>query len=136
MLLRTRGLLLVAIILLIFHFGNAPMSRLIAQQFSIELGTPFRTTALITGVSQVAMIAVAAAAPMLIRRLGLGTVFLIALCALPVRGLIAGTIHDFWAVYPVQVLDGIGAGLLGIVTPVAVERLMAGTGRSTSALPQ
>lgn len=128
-LLRTRGLLLVAVVLLIFHFGNAPMSRLIAQQFSIELGTPFRTTALITGVAQFSMIVVAAAAPTLIRRLGVSTVFLIALCALPVRGLIAGTIQDFWVIYPVQILDGIGAGLLGILTPVAVERLLAGTGR-------
>lgn len=32
-------------------------------------------------------------------------------------------------VYPVQMLDGIGAGLMGIVTPVAVERLLSGTGR-------
>lgn len=55
-LLKSRGLVLLALILLIFHFGNAPMSRLIAQQFAIELGTPFRTTAIITGISQLSMI--------------------------------------------------------------------------------
>lgn len=75
------------------------------------------------------MIAVAAATPTLIRRFGLTPLFLVALCALPVRGLIARTIHGFWAIYPVQALDGIGAGLIGILTPVAVERLLAGTGR-------
>lgn len=126
---RTRGLILLAVILLVFHWGNAPMSRLIAQQFSIELGTPFRTTAITTGVSQFAMIFVAAATSFLIRRFGLGTVFLIALLALPVRGALAGTFSGFWVVYPVQALDGIGAGLLGILTPVAAERLLAGTGR-------
>lgn len=126
---QTKGLILLAVIMLIFHFGNAPMSRLIAQQFSIELGTPFRTTALITGVSQLAMLGVAAATPFLIRRIGLGNVLLIGLLALPIRGAIAGSFSGFWTVYPVQALDGIGAGLLGIVTPVAVERLLAGTGR-------
>jgi hypothetical protein len=43
--------------------------------------------------------------------------------------LIAGSVSDFWIVYPVQALDGIGAGFLGILTPVAVERLLAGSGR-------
>lgn len=128
-LVETHGLVLWAVILLVFHFGNAPMSRLIAQQFSVELGTPFRTTAITTGVSQLAMIFVAASAPFLIRRYGLGTVFLIALLALPVRGALAGTFSGFWVIYPVQALDGIGAGLLGIVTPVAAERLLSGSGR-------
>lgn len=124
-----RGLILLAIVMMIFHWGNAPMSRLIAQQFSIELGTPFRTTAIITGVSQFAMILVALATPWLIRRFGLSFVFVIALCALPLRGLLAGSFDGFWVIYPVQVLDGVGAGLLGIVTPVAAERLLSGTGR-------
>lgn len=126
---QTRGLVLLAIILLVFHWGNAPMSRLIAQQFSIELGTPFRTTAIITGVSQLAMVVVAACTPFLIRRFGLAPVFAAALLALPIRGALAGSFSDFWVIYPVQILDGIGAGLLGILTPVAAERLLAGTGR-------
>ncbi|KMO84367.1 MFS transporter [Mycolicibacterium chubuense] len=125
----TRGLLLLALVLLLFHFGNAPMSRLVAQDFAIELGTPFRTTAIITGVSQVAMIAMAVLAPMMIRRFGLSAVLLIALGALPVRGLIAGTNSGFWTIFPVQTLDGVGAGLIGIATPIAVEGLLAGSGR-------
>ena len=128
-LLHNRGLILLALVMMLFHFGNAPMSRLIAQEFSIQLGTPFRTTALITGVAQVTMIAVAAATPWLIRRLGLRSCFLIALCALPLRGVLAGMVPDFWVVVPVQMLDGIGAGMLGILTPVAAERLLAKTGR-------
>ncbi len=127
-LLHNRGLILLALVML-FHFGNAPMSWLIAQEFSIQLGTPFRTTALITGVAQAAMIAVAAVTPWLIRRFGLRLCFLIALCALPLRGILAGMIPEFRVVVPVQMLDGIGAGMLGILTPVAAERLLANTGR-------
>ena len=128
-LLKERGLIFLSIILLIFHFGNAPMGRLIAQDFAIELNTPFRTTAIITGIAQFAMIFVAAIAPWLIRRFGLSAVFLIALIALPIRGLLAASFDSFWVVYPVQLLDGVGAGLLGIATPVAVERILKGTGR-------
>ncbi len=128
-LVATPGLVVLASVLLMFHFGNAPMSRLIAQDFAVELGTPFRTTAIITGVAQLSMIAAAVAAPAAIRRFGLSTVLLIGLCALPIRGLIAGTVPGFWTIFPVQILDGVGAGLVGIVTPVAVERLLAGTGR-------
>ncbi|MFK3780995.1 MFS transporter [Agrobacterium sp. NPDC089420] len=128
-LLHERGLIFLAVILLVFHFGNAPMGRLIAQDFAIELQTPFRTTAIITGVAQFAMIFVAAMAPWMIRRFGLSTVFFVALAALPIRGLLASAFSQFWIIFPVQFLDGVGAGLLGIVTPVAVERILKGTGR-------
>ncbi len=128
-LVNNRGLILLAITLMIFHFGNAPISRLVAQDFSIQLGTPFRTTAIITGVSQIAMIAAAVATPWLIRRFGLSSVFIIALTALPIRGAIAGTFTSFEWIFPVQVLDGVGAGLIGIATPLAAERILSGTGR-------
>ena len=80
-LVKTPGLLLLALVLLMFHFDNAPMSRVVAQQFAIELGTPFRATAIITGVSQLAMIAAAVLTPLMIRRFGLSTVLLVRLCA-------------------------------------------------------
>ncbi len=128
-LVNSRGLVLLALTLLVFHFGNAPMSRLIAQNFSIQLGTPFRTTAIVTGVSQLSMISMALLAPFLIKRFGLASVFIIALCALPLRGAIAGSVPSFASIYPVQFLDGVGAGLIGIATPIAAERILAGTGR-------
>jgi len=125
----SKGLILLSLVLMIFHFGNAPISRLIAQAFSIQLGTPFRTTAITTGVSQLSMIGMALMAPWLIRRFGLATVFIVALAALPIRGAIAGTFPSFAFVFPVQFLDGVGAGLIGIATPIAAERILSGTGR-------
>ncbi|MGO4337557.1 MFS transporter [Labrys sp. KB_33_2] len=125
----SKGLILLSLVLMIFHFGNAPISRLIAQAFSIQLGTPFRTTAITTGVSQLSMIGMALMAPWLIRRFGLATAFILALAALPIRGAIAGTFPSFAFVFPVQFLDGVGAGLIGIATPIAAERILSGTGR-------
>ena len=126
---NSKGLVLLSLVLMIFHFGNAPISRLIAQDFSLQFGTPFRTTAITTGVSQVSMIAMALLAPLLVRRFGLSSIFIIALTALPLRGAIAGTFPQFSAVFPVQILDGVGAGLIGIATPLAAERILSGTGR-------
>ena len=96
----SKGLILLGVTLMIFHFGNAPISRLIAQDFSIQLGTPFRTTAVTTGVSQLAMIVMALAAPYLIRRFGLASIFMIGLLALPIRGAIAGSFTDFAVIFP------------------------------------
>ncbi|MCM2290981.1 MFS transporter [Allorhizobium sp. BGMRC 0089] len=126
---HNRGLIILAIMLMIFHFGNAPISRLIAQDFSIKLDSPFKTTAITTGVSQLSMIAVAALSPFILKRFGLSTMFVVALVALPLRGLIAGSFSGFAAIYPVQILDGVGAGLIGIATPIAAERILHGSGR-------
>jgi len=57
------------------------------------------------------MIAMALAAPFLIRRFGLATVFVVALLALAIRSIIAGSFSNFAVIFPTQVLDGIGAGL-------------------------
>ncbi len=34
-----------------------------------------------------------------------------------------------WGVFPVQILDGLGAGLQSVVVPALVARLLQGTGR-------
>ena len=51
-----------------------------------------------------------------------------ALLALPVRGCIAGLWNTPWNIIPVQLLDGVGAGLLGVATPGIVARLLQGGG--------
>jgi hypothetical protein len=83
---------------------------LASQDFSIQLDTPFRMTAVTTGVSQLSMIVMALAAPSLTRGYGLASVFVIALMALPIRGAITGSFSDFAGIFPVQILDGVGAG--------------------------
>jgi hypothetical protein len=62
-------------------------------------------------------------------RNGYWLLFLIALVVLPIRGVIAATVPGLWTVIPVQMLDGIGAGLLGVATPGIVAQILRGTGR-------
>jgi hypothetical protein len=49
--------------------------------------------------------------------------------ALPIRGVIAAYVISRWGVYPVQVLDGIGAGLQSVAVPGLVARILDRTGR-------
>lgn len=133
-LLRNRPLLLLSVALLLFHFGNAPLARLIAQQFALQMQKPFETTAVITMVSQLAALAAALAAPWIIRRDWVRVAVVLAMLSLPLRGVIAWAFADFAMIYPVQLLDGVGVGLLGILTPFLVERLTRGSGHFNLAL--
>jgi len=56
-------------------------------------------------------------------------VLLISFIALPLRGVIAACVISKWGVYPVQMLDGIGAGLQRVAVPGLVARILEGTGR-------
>jgi len=129
-----RPLLWLALALALFHFGNAPLARLIAQQFAVQMQRPFETTAVITMVSQLSALAAALAAPWLLRPGRIRMATIVALMSLPLRGLLAWRFADFSMIYPVQLLDGIGVGLLGILTPFLVERLTRGSGHFNLAL--
>jgi MFS family permease len=54
---------------------------------------------------------------------------LITFIALPIRGIVASLVIKQWGAFPVQILDGIGAGLQSVAVPGLVARLMDGTGR-------
>jgi predicted permease len=56
-------------------------------------------------------------------------VLLISFAALPLRGFLAGTFIEHWGVWPVQALDGIGAGLQSVAVPVMTVQ---GVGASLS----
>lgn len=133
-LVHNRPLLLLSVALLLFHFGNAPLARLISQQFALQMQRPFETTAIITMVSQTAALAAAVAAPFIIRRDRVRMAAVLAMLTLPLRGVIAWSFSSFGMIYPVQLLDGLGVGLLGILTPFLVERLTRGSGHFNLAL--
>ena len=74
------------------------------------------------------MIPVAVWTAWLAPRRGYGVPLLCALLALPLRGCIAGYWQSPWSIIPVQILDGVGAGVLGVVTPGVVALLLRGSG--------
>jgi MFS family permease len=80
-------------------------------------------------VAQAVMIVTALAAMRMAEEKGYWLVLLISFLALPIRGLIAASVIKGWGVFPVQALDGIGAGLQSVAIPGLVAHVLNGTGR-------
>ncbi|OZA01525.1 MAG: MFS transporter [Rhizobiales bacterium 17-65-6] len=128
-LLRSVPLLILGATLLLFHLGNAAMLPLLGQAIAAQGEVdPSAYTAATVMVAQLTMIPMALLAARLARTHGYGIVFVAALVALPIRGLIAGLWPSTYALLPVQILDGVGAGLLGVATPGLAARILRGSG--------
>jgi MFS family permease len=80
-------------------------------------------------VAQTTMIGAALVALYLTQKRGYWPVMLISFAVLPVRGLVAAHLTAGWGVFPVQILDGVGAGLQSVAVPGLVARILNGTGR-------
>jgi MFS family permease len=128
-LLTSRPLLIVAVAMMLFHLGNGAMLPLLGQAMVARGdGDPSAATALTVVVAQLTMIPMALLAARLAQSRGYWLVFVLALAALPLRGLIAASLSGFWVIIPVQMLDGVGAGLLGVALPGLVAQILRGTG--------
>lgn len=132
---QSRELGLLAATLLLFHLGNAAMLPLFAQAMVDRAAVdPSAFTASTVIVAQLVMIPMALGAGRYASRHGYRPLIMVALMVLPVRGIVAGFWESPWAVIPVQVLDGIGAGLLGVALPGLVSSILRGTGHINAGL--
>lgn len=124
-----KALLCTGGIMLFFHLGNAAMLPLLGQSAVARFDVnPAVYTACTIIVAQATMIGVAVWTARTARRRGYGVPLFCALLALPLRGVVAGFWQSPWSIIPVQVLDGVGAGVLGVVTPGMVALLLRGSG--------
>ncbi|MBE9604396.1 MFS transporter [Acetobacteraceae bacterium H6797] len=134
-LLARPALLVLAVTMALFHLANASMLPLLGQAMVARgAGDPGAYTAATVVIAQASMIPVALLAARWSEKVGFGPVMLVGLAALPIRGLIAGLSADPWILVPVQILDGVGAGTLGVAMPGMVARLTRGTGHTNAAL--
>ncbi|MEL4893271.1 MFS transporter [Xanthomonas protegens] len=129
-LLTCKPLLVLAAALALFHLGNAAMLPLYGMAVvAAHQGDPNALTATTIIVAQSTMVLASLLAMRLIRVRGHWWVLLLTFLALPLRGLIAASVIHTWGVFPVQILDGIGAGLQSVAVPALVAHLLQGTGR-------
>lgn len=124
-----KALFSIALVVAFFHFGNAAMLPLLGQSAVATFNVnPATYTASTIVIAQSTMLIMSLLGAWLAQRKGYGILFIIALIVLPIRGLIAGFYHSEWSIIPVQILDGIGNGLMGVATPGIVARLLQGSG--------
>ena len=123
-------LLIFALAVTLFHFANAAMLPLAGQLLSIgkTTGASLYMSACIIA-AQLVMIPVAALAGTLADRWGRRRVFLIGFLVLPIRGCLYTLNDDPIYIVMVQLLDGIGAGIFGVLWVTVVADLTKGTGR-------
>jgi len=63
------------------------------------------------------------------RGIGRKPIFLLALAVLPVRGVLFSVASGPYAVVGIQLLDGVAAGIFGVISVLIASGLMRGTGR-------
>jgi len=129
-----KPLLILAAALAMFHLGNAAMLPLYGMAVvAAHQGDPAGFVALTVVVAQGVMVVAALVASRLAQTRGYWLVMLVAFAALPIRGLLAAWLINNWGVWPVQALDGVGAGLQSVAVPGLAARIMNGTGRVNAA---
>ncbi|MFD1469575.1 MFS transporter [Hymenobacter caeli] len=128
-LLANRSILVLTVAIALFHFANAPLLPLLGQKMGLvdqKNSSLYLSGAII--VAQGVMVFVAKYAGRAAEN-GRKKVLLVAFVLLPVRALLFAFIGNPYALTAIQLLDGIGAGLLGVVTILMIADLSAGTGR-------
>lgn len=127
---KDRRIAIFAVWVVVFHLANAAMLPLVGQKSSDGLRdrAPIVMSACII-TAQVVMVPVALAASRLAASWGRKPVFLIGFTVLPVRGLLYCLSVNPYYLVGVQLLDGIGAGIFGVVSVLVVADLTQGTGR-------
>jgi MFS family permease len=117
-LVECKPLLILAAALAFFHLGNGAMLPLYGLAAAGKhQGNPSVFVAMTIVIAQPVMVVASLVAMRMAEKRGYWLVILISFLALPIRGLIAAHWINHTGLYPVQILDGIGAGLQSVAVP-------------------
>ncbi|MCW2240221.1 MFS transporter [Azospirillum canadense] len=134
-LVQCRPLLIFGVCALLFHFANAPLLPLVGQKLAFahgEWATAMMSSCIIA--AQLVMLPIAVLVGRNADRWGRKPLLLIGFGMLPLRALLYTLSDDSAWLIGVQLLDGVGAGIFGALTPLVAADLMRGTGRYNLAL--
>jgi len=130
-LLRRRDLLVFLGAVALFHFGNAAMLPMAGQV--LAHAHPSEATVTLSAciiVAQVVMVGVAwAVGRATARGIGRKPILLAAYALLPVRGVLFAFVASSYGVVAIQLLDGVAAGIFGVIAVLIAADLTKGTGR-------
>jgi Na+/melibiose symporter-like transporter len=127
---KSRPLVVFGLCAMLFHLANAALLPLVGQKLAAAY--PKEATAMMSAcivAAQAVMLPIALLVGRTADLWGRKPLFLAGFAILPVRAVLY-TLSDnsFWLI-GVQVLDGVGAGIFGALTPLVIADIMRGTGR-------
>jgi MFS family permease len=127
---QSRLLLIFGLCVMLFHLANAALLPLVGQKLAAAY--PKEATARMSAciiAAQMVMLPIALLVGRTADSWGRKPLFLIGFAVLPIRAVLyTFSDNSFWLI-GVQVLDGIGAGIFGALTPLVIADIMRGTGR-------
>ena len=129
-LLRDRPLVIFLCCAVLFHFANAAMLPLLGEMLAKGRGRSsmmFMSACVVT--TQFTITLIAAWAGRTAGTWGRKPLLLLGFSVLPVRGILYTLTSNIYLLVGIQVLDGIGAGIFGVVSVLVVADLTRGTGR-------
>ena len=129
-LLTCRPLLVYAGCAMLFHFANAPLLPLVGQKLAVAhpaWGTAMMSSCIIA--AQAIMLPIALLVGRTADTWGRKPILLVGFAILPIRAVLYTLSDDTIWLIAVQLLDGVGAGIFGAITPLVLADLMRGTGR-------
>ncbi len=132
---RSRPLLIFGLCVMLFHLANAALLPLVGQKLAAAF--PKEATAMMSAcivAAQAIMLPIALLVGRTADSWGRKPLFLAGFAILPVRAVLyTFSDNSFWLI-GVQLLDGVGAGVFGALTPLVIADIMRGTGRYNLAL--
>jgi MFS family permease len=130
-LLKRRDLIIFLASVVLFHFGNAAMLPMAGQVLAkTHPGEDAIALSACIIAAQFVMVGVAwCVGKASAKGVGRKPIFLLALAVLPVRGVLFALTASPYAVVAIQLLDGVAAGIFGVVSVLMAADLMRGTGR-------
>jgi MFS family permease len=132
---NTRPLVIFGLCVMLFHLANAALLPLVGQKLAAAF--PEEATAMMSAcivAAQTIMLPIALLVGHTADSWGRKPLFLAGFAILPVRAVLyTFSDNSFWLI-GVQLLDGVGAGIFGALTPLVIADIMRGTGRYNLAL--
>jgi predicted MFS family arabinose efflux permease len=127
---KDRPLVIFLVCAVMFHFANAAMLPLLGEMLAKGQGRSsmtFMSACVVT--TQLVITVLASWSGRKAGSWGRKPLLLIAFGVLPVRAVLYTLTHHTVALVAIQILDGVGAGIFGVVSVLVIADLTRGTGR-------
>ena len=127
---KSRPLVIFGLCVMLFHLANASLLPLVGQKLAAAY--PKEATAMMSAciiAAQLVMLPIALLVGRTADTWGRKPLFLVGFAILPIRAVLYTFFNNSFWLIGVQVLDGVGAGIFGALTPLVIADIMRGTGR-------